>query len=245
MNELALFAGAGGGILGGLPLGFRTVCAVEIERSARDILFRRQRDGLLPKFPIWDDVRTFAGGPWRGKIDIITGGFPCTDISPAGKGAGIAGENSGLWKEFARIIGEVRPTFALIENSSALRTRGLDVVLKDLDNLGYNARWGVLGAGDCGAPHTRKRMWVLAYLNSGRPEEVLREQREHREAASGWQGDINGSGRAEGGYWPAEPGVGRVAYGVAHRLDRIKALGNGQIPRVVQAAWDILLSAGL
>lgn len=88
MYELALFAGAGGGILGGKLLGWRTVCAVELDAYARRVLLARQRDGCLEPFPIWDDVRTFDGKPWSGKIDVISGGFPCQDISCAGGGAG-------------------------------------------------------------------------------------------------------------------------------------------------------------
>jgi hypothetical protein len=89
MNELHLFAGAGGGILGGELLGHTTVCAVEIEEYPRKVLLQRQRDGILPRFPIWDDIQTFDGKPWRGKVDVVCGGFPCQDISAAGKGAGI------------------------------------------------------------------------------------------------------------------------------------------------------------
>lgn len=96
MNELALFAGAGGGILGGHLLGWRTVCAVEWEPYAASVLAARQNDGLLPAFPVWDDVRTFDGKPWRGIVDVVSGGFPCQDISAAGAGAGIDGERSGL-----------------------------------------------------------------------------------------------------------------------------------------------------
>lgn len=162
MNELALFAGAGGGILGGVLLGWRTVAAVEIEEYPRAVLLQRQADGILPRFPIWDDVRTFDGKPWRGRVDVITGGFPCQDISAAGKGAGISGERSGLWSEFARIIGEVRPRYAFIENSPMLTIRGLDRVLADLAALGYDAEWCCLGAHHVGAPHKRDRIWVLA-----------------------------------------------------------------------------------
>src|ERR1043166_7098544 len=102
LRELALFAGAGGGLLGSRLCGWRTVCAVEIDDYCRRVLLQRQRDGMLDKFPIWDDVRTFDGRPWRGCVDIVTGGFPCQDISSAGKGAGIDGEKSGLWREFSR-----------------------------------------------------------------------------------------------------------------------------------------------
>jgi len=97
MNELALFAGAGGGILGGHLLGWRTVCAVEWEEYPASVLCARQNDGLLPPFPIWDDVCSFDGTPWRGIVDVISGGFPCQDISAAGKGVGIDGERSGMW----------------------------------------------------------------------------------------------------------------------------------------------------
>lgn len=165
MNELALFAGAGGGILGGHLLGWRTVCAVEFDAYARSVLLARQRDGCLPRFPVWDDVRTFDGRPWQGRIDVISGGFPCQDISAAGKGAGIDGERSGLWREMARIVGEVRPRFVWVENSPLLVRRGLAVVLDDLAQMGYDARWGVVGAHHAGAPHKRDRCWVLAIDN--------------------------------------------------------------------------------
>ena len=163
MNELDLFAGAGGGILGGHLLGWRTVCAVEWEPYPASVLAARQNDGLLPAFPIWDDVRTFDGRPWRGIVDVVSGGFPCQDISAAGKGAGIDGERSGLWGEMARIIGEVRPRYVFVENSPLLVGRGLVRVLADLAEMGFDARWGVVGASDVGAPHRRERCWIVAH----------------------------------------------------------------------------------
>ncbi len=166
MHELALFAGAGGGILGGCLLGWRTVCAVEFDAYARSVLLARQRDGVLEPFPVWDDVCTFDGEPWRGHVDVVSGGFPCQDISAAGKGAGLEGERSGLWVEMARIIGEVRPEFAFVENSPMLTSRGLDRVLGDLAEMGFDARWGVLGADDVGAPHRRERIWVVAHCKT-------------------------------------------------------------------------------
>lgn len=164
LRELALFAGAGGGILGGKILGWRTVCAVEFEEYARNILLKRQEEGLLEDFPIWDDACTFDGRPWRGHVDVVSGGFPCQDISAAkSNGLGIAGgEKSGLWREMARIVGEVRPQYVFLENSPLLRTRGLDIVLKDLTQMGYDAKWGVIGAVQVGAPHKRDRMWLVA-----------------------------------------------------------------------------------
>ena len=165
MRELALFAGAGGGILGGHLLGWRTVCAVENNTYAASVLVARQNDGCLPAFPIWDDVCTFDGEAWRGRVDVVSGGFPCQDISSAGKGAGITGERSGLWVEMARIVAEVRPRYVFVENSPILTSRGLGVVLGDLAALGFNARWGVVSAADCGAPHRRERIWIHGYAN--------------------------------------------------------------------------------
>jgi DNA (cytosine-5)-methyltransferase 1 len=237
MNELHLFAGAGGGILGGMLLGHTPVCAVEIEPYCRKVLLQRQRDGILPKFPIWDDVCTFDGKPWRGLVDVVCGGFPCQDISAAGRGAGIEGERSGLWKEMARIIGEIRPRYVFIENSPLLRTRGLSVVLKDLAEMGYDARWGVLGAHHVGAPHKRQRVWIVAYS-----------------ATSGLQGDksrfsLSTTRRAvqplehgaEGVFDDIPKPYGLRSYhGVANAVDRIKAIGNGQVPAVARLAWNVL-----
>lgn len=241
MNELALFAGAGGGILGGLLLGWRTVCAVEIDPYARGVLLARQRDGLLEPFPIWDDVRTFDGRPWRGRVDVVSGGFPCQDISVAGGGAGLDGERSGLWREFARIIGEVRPRYALVENSAALVTRGLDVVLGDLAAMGFDARWGVLGAVDAGAPHERDRIWIVAdaYREHGSAGVG-----DHESRARIRSHDARECRRIQGGPWMggAPTNAGMVAR-VAARLDRTRTIGNGQVPAVVALAWETLTGA--
>lgn len=317
LRELALFAGAGGGILGGKLLGWRTVCAVEINDYCRRLLMQRQDDGCLPAFPIWDDVTTFDGRPWAGLVDVVSGGFPCQDISSAGKGAGIDGERSGLWTEMARIIGEVRPRFAFVENSPALTFRGLGTVLGDLAALGFDARWGVVSAADAiwsgGTPildHLRERIWIVAEstdteilgrktarlpiraaakdtdawlgnhatTNSARLFQRRKEQRSQRKRA-GASGESTGAVRAEradsnvvgfeqvesqdgagaagarfvgsprerrpvrrrvAGWWESEPSVGRVAHGVANRVDRLAAIGNGQVPAVAALAWKLL-----
>ncbi|MGH8019073.1 MAG: DNA cytosine methyltransferase [Opitutaceae bacterium] len=285
MNELALFAGAGGGILGGTLLGWRTVCACELDEYARAVLIARQNDGTLPPFPIWDDVRTFDGKPWRGLVDIITGGFPCQDISAAGSGAGIDGARSGLWSEMARIIREVGPRYVLVENSPILTSRGLGRVVGDLAAMGYDARWGVLGAIDAGAPHQRDRIWIVAHaeLPERRPHSRTREaladaarvsEREPTNQTDAFatrgnardesvrcgecaaMADADGTGHEEqrstvangtkheaaecGGWWAAEPNVGRMAHGVAARVDRLRCLGNGQVPAVAALAWETL-----
>ncbi len=236
MNELALFAGAGGGILGGHLLGWKTVAACEIEDYPRETLLRRQLDGCIPRFPIWDDIRTFDGKPFRGKVDIVTGGFPCQDISAAGKGFGITGERSGLWSEMARVINEVRPRFAFMENSPMLTSRGLGTVLGDLAEMGYSARWCVLGADDVGGAHRRKRIWILAYPNGYRLQrrEIVRMATECSQ--SGKQ-QFKRFLRAETVLEKALSGIFRKPDVVAEWVDRLKAIGNGQVPAVAAIAF--------
>lgn len=250
LREIALFSGAGGGILGGALLDWECICAVEREPFPVAVLAARQNEGVLPPFPIWDDVRTFDGRAWRGRCDVVSGGFPCQDISKAGGGDGLDGERSGLWSEFARVIREVRPTFVLVENSPVLTSRGLDRVLGDMASLGYDAEWGVFAAEDAGAPHLRERIWILGTDPVGpmADPDVLR--RLYRKAQV-----IAGEARVYAlsepthradhvlgrGPWGRKPGVPRMADGLARRLDRIKATGNGQVPAVVVLAWRELL----
>lgn len=267
MRVLELFAGAGGGILGGMLLGHRCVGAVEINPYCRGVLAARQANGSLPAFPVFSDIRAFDARPYRGRADIVAGGFPCQDISVAGSGKGIEGERSGLWREMARVVGEVRPRFVFVENSPALVIRGLGVVLGDLAALGYDCRWQVLYAADCGAPHRRERIWILGHLPDPDGERRAKERacigtRGRDAVAAGLRGPfpdasgiglegvqstwsasrpVDGSGdRRDFPGWPAEPGVGRVVDGMAHRVDRIVALGNGQVPRVAAAAFAML-----
>jgi len=235
MNELALFAGGGGGILGGKLLGWRTICAVEWEPYAASVLVQRQNEGLLPSFPIWDDIRTFDGKPWAGLVDVVSGGFPCQDVSASGKGAGLNGNRSGLWTQMARVISEVRPKFAYLENSPLLVGRGLERVLSDLATMGFNARWGVVGACHAGAPHERERIWLVAYTNgiiSKSQQERCEVDREEANRPPSWACGPD--------WWETEPGVGRVADGVAAGMDRIKVLGNGQVPACAAKAWGLL-----
>ena len=272
LREMALFAGAGGGILGGHLLGWKTVCAVEWDTYAACVLAARQNDKILPPFPIWDDVQTFDGKPWRGLVDVVSGGFPCQDISAAGKGAGITGSKSSMWKHMARIIGEVQPRYAFVENSPMLTIRGLGVVLGDLSTLGYDCKWGVVSAASVGAPHKRERIWVRAEQrefpyssqlqrngisnNSGK---LMGRKQVSESGNNCWEAHLvnTNSTQCTGdecservaakytntsftGWWEAEPDVGRVAHGVAARVDRLKAIGNGQVPAVAATAWSIL-----
>jgi len=166
MYELALFAGAGGGCLASRLLGHRVVGYVENEPYAQEVLQARIADGCLDAAPIFGDIRAFVRYGWaeryRGRVDLVSGGFPCQDISNAGKRAGISGERSGLWKAMRDTVGLVRPRFVFIENVSALIARGLDVVLADLAALGFDATWDLFRASDVGAPHRRERVFILA-----------------------------------------------------------------------------------
>lgn len=269
MNELALFSGAGGGILSGKLLGWKTVCAVEIDTYAASILIQRQNDKILEPFPIWDDISTFDGKEWNGFVDVVSGGFPCQDISAAGKGKGIEeGERSGLWKEMARIICEVRPNYCFVENSPLLTLRGLDRVLGDLASMGYDAEWCVLGAREVGAPHKRERIWILGYNFSDSHKK--RSGKKSKNIKNGFgekkSDDIRSicpnvpnpmqmgfssksasikarnaiKNNFSGKWWRSEPGMGRVVNGMANRMDRIACLGNGQVPSVAAFAWNIL-----
>lgn len=242
MNELALFSGAGGGILAGKLLGWRTVCAVEWEAYQSSALVARQNDGILAPFPIWNDVQTFNGKPWRGIVNVISGGFPCQDISTAGKGAGIEGKRSGMWGHMARIVGEVRPQYVFVENSPMLTSRGLGVVLGDLAEMGYDAQWGCISARDAGAPHSRERIWIVAADST----QIRR-----------WnQNQIQKTSNTESNIWDARPfndllddckswndterAIDILGDGLGEWVGEIESLGNGQVPIVAATAWQIL-----
>lgn len=173
MRELSLYSGAGGGLLGSLLLGWKPVCYVEKDSYCRGVLRQRIADGYLPDAPIYDDVRNFDGRAWRGRVDVITGGFPCQPFSVAGRQRGEADERN-LWPETIRIIREVGPHFCLLENVPGLVSSGyLGTVLGDLAASGFDAEWDVFSAAGVGAPHLRKRLWILAYAEGMQWPEIL------------------------------------------------------------------------
>jgi len=176
MNELALFAGAGGGLLASKwLLGWRTVCYVEWETYAVEVLKARIRDGWLDDAPIWDDAFTFDGRPWRGCVDIVTAGFPCQPFSIAGKGRSEADPRNG-WPAVIRILREVRPRFALLENVPNLLAKPYArVIFGELAEAGYDAEWDCITAEEVGANHRRERLWILA-TNAVEREEYVAEQ---------------------------------------------------------------------
>lgn len=223
MNELALFTGAGGGLLASKILGWRTVCAVELDWFCRCILVQRQNDGhLRPAFPIWDDIRTFDGRPWRGIVDIVTGGFPCQAYSKAASGKNNADD---LWSEMRRIVANVAPRYVFAENVSRI---AIDQAANDLESMGYKTKAIELSAADMGADHIRSRCWLLAYTdNNG---ELLRSV--NAEACK-----LQELGK---GIWKDYPESLRMADGMENRMDRLKAIGNGQVPLCAATAWRLL-----
>jgi DNA (cytosine-5)-methyltransferase 1 len=344
MNELSLFTGAGGGLLGGILLGWHPVGYVEWDDYCQRVIKARIEDGIIPEAPIFGDIRTFISegyaASYTGMVDVITAGFPCQPFSVAGKQRG-ADDERNMWPATAECIGIVRPGHVLLENVPGIRTY-LPVVIRDLRRLGYEvSRPLILGADDVGAPHRRKRVWIVAdradsrseglrrkrqdaifqvtdpsEMRRGKGNEITRRSRERAGTAGKWGGladryghvthtpkrlddgrngmgmdsaaegreGVNASARTgdpdvadtqaeglegrnaagtrcadgrsselfDGGEWDHEAGswsipwpevaarLCRVAHGVAHRVDRLKALGNGQVPQVVRRAWEIL-----
>jgi len=225
LRELALFAGAGGGILGGHLLGWRTVCAVEWEPYPACVLAARQNDGILPPFPIWDDVQTFDGRPWRGLVDVVSGGFPCQAYSRAAAGKNTADD---LWPEMGRVVADVAPKYIFAENVSRV---AIEAAADDLKQMGYATRCLSLSAADMGADHIRPRFWLLGYSDCDS------EPGGSKHDETPWLSELFG------GLWRNEPKCLRVANGVAARVDRLKAIGNGQVPIVAATAFKILTEA--
>jgi len=312
LNGLALFAGVGGlelGLAAAIGPRYRTVCYVEGETYVASVLVSQMEKGRLHPAPIWSNVRTFDGEPWRGKVDIISAGFPCQPWSKAGS-LKKTEDPRWLWPDIERIIREVGPQFVFLENVPGLIDGGLSRVLGSLAALGFDAEWACLKASEVGAPHRRERIFILAseaggimaYANSLRQphklapsgngdskerrlegrvapqrrrtfsdpdgEPILRPSRgeckdsprlcpnvadatsdrrpqlhdapEPCELGFITRGDDTG-GREAANWWSFEPRVGRVVDGVAHRVDRIRACGNGVVPQQAAYAFRRLL----
>lgn len=187
MKHLDLFSGIGGFALGLKRAGgFETIGFCDNDKKTHLVLKKN-----FPGVPIYDDVKTLKGEQ-VGSVDIITGGFPCQDISTAGKGAGLAGARSGLWYEMHRLIEETKPKWVIAENVAALRSRGLEQVLWSLAQIGYNAEWHCIPAAAVGAPHRRDRIWILAYPNSSNKTDG-RECKDTQEKSNGWENYKGGS----------------------------------------------------
>ena len=321
MNELALFSGVGGGLLASILLGHRIIGAVEWDDYCCRVLEQRQKDGYLEPFPIWNmDIRDFnirVAPMYRGVVDVISAGFPCQPFSVAGNRAG-EDDPRNMWPATMGTVRIVQPRYVFLENVTGLLSSGyFGRILSDLAESGYSTRWTVLGASDVGAPHRRKRLWILAHATecsdfggiSRRGQRTVAEGNAREDVAdslrglrdrgtdeqgrekeggasplgngSWWSSDPagadadefhgNGGGlqssplsqqRSQAGpmyRWGVESRVGVLADGLAHRLgefgpavrgpiprvakgvpkrgNRLKALGNGQVPLCAATAF--------
>ncbi len=214
MRALDLFSGGGGFTRGLEAAGFDVVAHSEIAEFPSAILAHH-----WPNTPNLGDVKN---AKYAGTVDLVCGGFPCQDISLANSGSmvGLAGQRSGLWSEFYKQIQRHNPTFVIIENSPVLRTKGLDRILSELSQIGYDAEWHCIPATAVDAPHSRDRLWVIAYptgLGDRLPEGQILTGRHFIEYTP-WR--------------EAEPGVCRVADGLADQKHRLALLGNAVVPQI-------------
>ena len=293
MNELSLFTGSGGGVLGTTLLGWKHVGYVEYDNYCQKIIKQRIADGLLDPAPIFGDIRGFIrdgfAAAYKGLVDIVSAGFPCQPFSVSGKQQG-ENDPRNMWPETLECLRIIRPEYALLENVPGLLAHGYAKrIFGDLAESGFDVRWRVLSAAEVGAPHKRDRLWIVCHSKQGglsrddrgrsRQEPAngckdVSDTEERRQpvmrSAQGSAGHADGvhevvsdavcrgqfdatekpgdTGQPAGASseerrttgWPVEPDVGRVAHRVASRVDRLKAIGNGQVPRVVAAAWEIL-----
>lgn len=245
----SLFAGIIGIDIGFEAEGFTTEWYIEKDPFCQAIIKKNKPDA-----DIHGDIKEVSSGSLR-RVNVLHGGFPCQDISNAGKRAGIEGSRSSLWKDFAEKIRVLLPDIVLIENVSALVNRGLDVVLADLAKIGYDAEWHCISASSVGAPHRRERVFIIAYpksrcnaenkIQTGRTEldvcnnvsNTLRSELEGVRKGRNSESSIRkGQEKPMCGVtnWSTEPELGRVADGIPDRVDRIKALGNAVVPQCAQ-----------
>jgi len=233
VKVLSLFSGGGLGDYGLTLAGMEIIGQVEIDDYCQKILKLR-----WPDVPKWKDIKNVRGEEVIekcGRIDLISGGFPCQDISALNtEGLGIEGERSGLWKEMFRIICEIRPRYAFMENSPMLTSRGLGTVLGDLASVGYDSEWECLPASAFGAPHQRDRIWIVAYPTS-KGLQGFRESNPDSVPIRCFKrqpwGRINYD--YEMGL-PCVPENIRMDDGTPYRVDRVRMLGNGQVVQVVE-----------
>ena len=245
LKTLDLFSGIGGFSLGlERTGGFETVAFCEIDQFCRRVLAKH-----WPNVPCHDDITELSGED-VGEVDVICGGFPCQDISIAGKGAGIDGTRSGLWREYARLISELRPRYVIVENVSALLGRGIGRVLGDLAALGYDAEWHCIPASAVGAPHRRDRVWIIAYAG-GKPgpfpvltqkyveESTNRNKRQWRENRQFPQVESICPEILQ--KWLDRSKVNGVDDGVSHWFYRLRQCGNSVVPQIAEIIGNAIL----
>ena len=227
MNVMDLFSGIGGFSLGFERAGMTTSVFCEIDQRCRDVLSKR-----WPNAIILEDVKSIGDINVK-KIDVICGGFPCQDISNANSGnmSGLEGSKSGLWSEFYKQICKNRPSFVVVENTPALRSRGLDRILNELAQIGYDAEWHCIPATAVDSPHSRDRVWIISYpsgLGSRIPAGQVLTRRHFSEYFSRWK---------------AEPDICRVADGVPSQSHRLRQLGNSIVPQIAEVIGRAIMEA--
>lgn len=242
LNGLDLFSGIGGISLA-LEPWVRPIAYCENDRYAQAVLLSRMQDGTLGRAPIWDDVRTLSRDALGDvEIDIVFGGFPCQDISVAGHGVGLDGQRSGLYWELHRLVVETKPAFVFLENVPAIRTRGLETVVRSLADFGYDCRWTTVSAAEVGAAHKRRRWFLLAHAHG----KTLRFEQGRGGGTSRGISALdspNGDTRLapwtrEGGF---ESGVFGTGDGIPFAVDRDRCLGNSVVPAAAREAFQRLI----
>jgi site-specific DNA-cytosine methylase len=223
IQEFHLFAGVGGGILGGLLNNHTCVGAVEIDEFCRLVLQNRINDGLLPCFPIYSDLLQLNGNDFIGSFDILCGGFPCQAFSSAASGRNI--KEKDLWPSMLQFVTTSRSPIVFAENVSE---RAIGKAEKDLQANGYRTESCLLSAACLKAPHRRNRYWLLAYAND--KGELFR--RVHDEASR--------LPKFCQGIWGTEPVKSGVAHEFSKRVDKFRAIGNAQVPVVAAVAFRVL-----
>lgn len=242
LNGLGLFEG-----IGGLSIALSNwVCPIavcEIDPYCQGVLLSRMCQGLFPRVPIWDDIKTMDGKEFRGAVDIIYGGVPCQGFSIAGTGKGLEDERSGLFSELIRLCSEIIPTFIFLENVPSICSRGGSEVVRQITALGYDSRWCVISAHSVGSPQERERWFLLAHLDRvtggetySQAQPITGEQKTRLRSSGSHRGTVSGD------YWVQNqrPLHGMVD-GLPFELDRAKGLGNSVCPQQAEKAFKILM----
>ena len=233
MKVLDLFSGIGGFSLGLERAGMTTVAFCEFDEHAQKVLRKH-----WPNVPIYDDVRTLNGYDFKGTVDVVCGGFPCQDLSAAGKQSGFSGERSSLYREMLRIISECMPRYAIFENVTGLLTgdsgRWFGKFLYDLAQIGFDAEWHCIEAAHIGAPHRRDRVWIIAYPGQERGERSIAEKIRWERSFSWCKNGRRSKDLPDrSDLYPSK--LCGSGDGIPKRVDRLARLGNSVVPQIPEA----------
>jgi DNA (cytosine-5)-methyltransferase 1 len=239
------FCSGFGGLERGLDLAgaaHRVVAYVEIEAFAVAYLVEKMEKGELAPAPIYTDLKTFPAHLFRGRVDLITGGYPCQPFTTAGEKRG-TDDPRHLWPFIWHHVAIIYPARVFFENVTGHISMGLSTVIGDLEALGYLSTWGIFSAAEAGAPHPRKRVYIMADAERPRGPVGVSGPLGHQQEGQPEIADNAGGGRRRGEsevLWPPEPRVGRVVDGCADRIDRLRLLGNGVVRQTAAIAWGTL-----